>query len=53
VETARNALYGAGLEPKLATSSRPDPRQVALVVAAILAGVGLIALLGWAISQIA
>jgi hypothetical protein len=52
VETARNALFGAGLDPKVAASSRPDPRQVLLVVAGILAGGGLIALIVWAISQI-
>ena len=53
VETAREALYGAGLGAELASSSRPDPRQVALVLAAIFAGGGAIALLAWAISQIA
>ena len=53
VETAREALYGAGLGSDVATSSRPDPRQVALVVAGIFAGGGAIALLAWAISQIA
>ena len=53
VEAARNALYGAGLDSKVAGSSRPDPRQVALVVAGIFAGGGLLAVLIWAISQIA
>jgi hypothetical protein len=52
VETARTALFGAGLDSKVASSARPDPRQVALVVAGILAGGGLIALVAWAISQI-
>ena len=51
VETAREALFGAGLDSKLATSSRPDPRQVALVVAGIFAAGGLIVLIAWAISQ--
>jgi hypothetical protein len=52
-DAARQALQDAGLESKLASSSRPDPRQVALVVAAIFAGGALIGLIGWAISQIA
>jgi hypothetical protein len=52
-ETAREALYGAGLGSEVAVPSRPDPRQVALVLAAIFAGGGAIALLAWAISQIA
>jgi hypothetical protein len=52
-DAAREALQDAGLESKLASSSRPDPRQVALVVAGIFAGGTLIALIGWAISQIA
>jgi hypothetical protein len=52
-DAAREALQDAGLESKLASSSRPDPRQVALVVAGIFAGGALIALIGWAISQIA
>jgi hypothetical protein len=51
-EAAREALYGAGLGAGVATSSRPDPRQVALVLAGIFAGGGAIALIGWAISQI-
>jgi hypothetical protein len=53
VETARDTLFGAGFEERMAASGRPDPRQVALVVAGILGGGGLIALLVWAISQIA
>jgi hypothetical protein len=52
-ETAREALYGAGLGSEVAVPSRPDPRQVALVLAGIFAGGGAIALLIWAISQIA
>jgi hypothetical protein len=52
-ETAREALYGAGFGSGVAVSSRPDPRQVALVVAAIFAGGGVVVLLAWAISQIA
>src|SRR3954470_24530656 len=52
-ETAREALYGAGFAADVATSSRPDPRQVALVLAGILAGGGAIVLLIWVISQIA
>ena len=51
-DTARNALFGAGLDSKLASSSRPDPRQVVLVLAGILAGGGVIALIAWAFSQI-
>ncbi len=51
-ETAREALYGAGLGSEVAVPSRPDPRQVALVLAGIFAGGGAIALLAWAISQI-
>lgn len=51
-ETAREALYGAGFGADVAVSSRPDPRQVALVVAGIFAGGGALALLAWAISQI-
>ncbi|HEY2602388.1 MAG TPA: hypothetical protein VGI67_12590 [Thermoleophilaceae bacterium] len=53
VETARRALYGAGLGAGVAISSRPDPRQVALVVAGIFAGGGALALLIWAIFQLA
>jgi hypothetical protein len=49
---AREALYGAGLGAEVATSGRPDPRQVALVVAGIFAGGGAIALVVWAISQL-
>jgi hypothetical protein len=52
-DAARQALQDAGLESKLASSSRPDPRQVALVVAGIFAGGALIAVIGWAIFQIA
>jgi hypothetical protein len=52
-DTAREALYGAGLGAEVALPSRPDPRQVALVLAGIFAGGGAIALLAWAISQIA
>jgi hypothetical protein len=52
-ETAREALYGAGLGSDVAVASRPDPRQVALVVAGIFAGGGALVLLVWAISQIA
>jgi len=52
-EVAREALYGAGLGHEVATSGRPDPRQVALVLAAIFAGGGALALIAWAISQIA
>jgi hypothetical protein len=52
VETAREALYGAGLGSQAAGPSRPDPRQVALVVAGIFAGGGVIALIAWAISQL-
>jgi hypothetical protein len=52
-QVARETLYGAGLGSDVATSSRPDPRQVALVVAGIFAGGGAIALIAWAISQIA
>jgi hypothetical protein len=52
-ETARETLYGAGLGAEVARSSRPDPRQVALVLAGIFAGGGVIALVAWAISQIA
>jgi hypothetical protein len=51
-ETAREALYGAGLGAEVAGPHRPDPRQVALVVAGIFAGGGVIVLLAWAISQI-
>jgi hypothetical protein len=51
-ETAREALYGAGLGAGVAVSSRPDPRQVALVVGAIFAGGGAIAVIAWAISQL-
>jgi hypothetical protein len=47
VEVARGALYGAGLDSKLANSGRPDPRQVALVLGSILAGGGVIALVAW------
>jgi hypothetical protein len=53
VQVAREALYGAGLGAGVATPSRPDPRQVALVVAAIFAGGCGIALVIWAITQIA
>ena len=53
VETAREALYGAGLGADVASSSRPDPRQVVLVLAGIFACGGAIALLAWALSQIA
>lgn len=49
---AREALYGAGLGADVATPGRPDPRQVALVVAGIFAGGGAIALVVWAISQL-
>jgi hypothetical protein len=52
-EVAREALYGAGFGSDLASSSRPDPRQVVLVLAAIFAGGGAIVLIAWAISQIA
>jgi hypothetical protein len=52
VETAREALFGAGFDSKLSGPSRPDPRQVVLVLGGILAGGGLIALIAWAISQI-
>jgi hypothetical protein len=52
VETARSALFGAGLDTTVASSGRPDPRQVALVVAGILAAGCVIALVAWAISQI-
>ena len=52
-EVAREALYGAGLGHEVATSSRPDPRQVALVLTAIFAGGAAIAFIAWAISQLA
>lgn len=51
-EAARETLYGAGLGAGVATSGRPDPRQVALVVAGIFAGGGVIVLIAWAITQI-
>jgi hypothetical protein len=50
-EAARGALLGAGLDSRMATSARPDPRQVALVVGGIFAGGGLLALVAWVISQ--
>jgi hypothetical protein len=53
VQTAREALYGAGLGSELAISSRPDPRQVALVVAGIFAGGALIAFIAWVLVQVA
>jgi hypothetical protein len=46
-EEARDVLFGAGLDSTIATSSRPDPRQVVLVLAGILASGGLVALLIW------
>ena len=52
-EVARETLYGAGLGAGVARSSRPDPRQVTLVVAGIFAGGAVIALIAWAISQLA
>jgi hypothetical protein len=51
LDAARQALLESGLESKLASSSTPDPRQVALVVAGIFIGGGLLALIAWAISQ--
>jgi hypothetical protein len=51
-ETAREALYGAGFASDVAVSSRPDPRQVALVLAAIFAVGCVVVLVAWAISQI-
>jgi hypothetical protein len=51
-EIARETLYGAGLGSGVATSSRPDPRQVALVMAGILSSGALVAVIAWAISQI-
>jgi hypothetical protein len=53
VQTAREALYGAGFGSELAISSRPDPRQVALVVAGIFAGGALIAFIAWLLVQVA
>jgi hypothetical protein len=53
VEVAREALYGAGFGAEMAVSTRPDPRQVALVVGGIFAGGCTIALIAWAISQLA
>ena len=47
VEEARAALLGAGLDSRGATSGRPDPRQVVLVLGGILAGGGAIALIVW------
>ena len=51
-EIARETLSGAGLGAGVATSQRPDPRQVALVLAGIFSGGAVLALIGWAISQI-
>jgi hypothetical protein len=51
-ETAREALYGAGLDQRVATSARPDPRQVLLVVGGIFGTAALIALIVWAITQL-
>ncbi len=52
-ETAREALYGAGLDQRVATSARPDPRQVMLVVAGIFGTGALVALIVWLITQFA
>lgn len=51
-ETAREALYGAGLDQRVATETRPDPRQVMLVVGGIFGTAALIALVVWAITQL-
>ena len=51
VEVARETLYGAGLDARVATSARPDPRQVALVVGSIFAVGALVAVVIWALTQ--
>ena len=38
-------LLDSGLESRMSTSGRPDPRQVALVVGGIFGGAALIALI--------
>ena len=51
VEAARAILGQSGLEPQLATPSRPDPRQVVLIIGAIFGGGALIALIAWALQH--
>jgi hypothetical protein len=53
VEVARGMLLQSGLEARMTGTGRPDPRQVALVVAAIFGAGGFIALVVWIISQLA
>jgi hypothetical protein len=51
VEAARAVLGQSGLEEQLAAPSRPDPRQVVLIIGAILGGGGLIALIAWVLQH--
>jgi hypothetical protein len=53
VEAARGMLLQSGLESRMSSPGRPDPRQVALVVGAIFGVGGFVALLVWVISQLA
>ena len=52
VEAARAMLLQSGLESRMTSPGRPDPRQVALVVGGIFGAGGFIALLIWVISQL-
>jgi hypothetical protein len=47
VEAARAMLLDSGLEARVASSERPDPLQVVLVLAGILGAGGLVALVLW------
>jgi hypothetical protein len=52
--TARAALHSEGVEPPAPPSARPATRgHVVRVLAAILAGAGLAALIAWALGQAA
>jgi hypothetical protein len=53
VEAARAMLLQSGLESRMSAPGRPDPRQVALVVGAILAAGALVALIIWIVTQLA